>query len=137
MGQADPTVRDPAERSGLHDLPDGDGRAVVQAGQGDGQRDAGAVAGRDDLLALGDGRGQQLLGEDVFAGRRGPHHDVAVHVGAGGDHHGVDVVAGEERVEIRNEFDPEGVGAGPTAPGVVVPDRDQLGVRAAATVSLA
>jgi hypothetical protein len=128
VGQPDPAVGQFTQRTAGEDLADLGGVAVIQPGQRDDQLHVVLVGRRDDLLGFGDGRRQQLLGEDVLARPRGRHHHVPMPAGLGGDGHGVDVVPGQQGIKIIGEFDAEVLGAGGTTLGVVVVHGDELGV---------
>ena len=100
VGDPHAPVGQRAERAGGQHVVHGERGAVVEPRERDDERDAGRVRRGDDLLRLGDRRGEHLLAEDVLAGGGGAHDDVAVRGRLGGDGDGVDVVAGEQRVEI-------------------------------------
>ena len=78
----------------------------------DRQADAGGATGGDHLGAFGGGLGHRLLDEQVLAGggRRERLGQVAGR--RRGEDDRVDVVAGEERVKVRLERDPEVGGQG-------------------------
>ena len=100
-----------------------------QAGQGDRQRDPGLLRRGDQLIALGDGGGEQLLGEDVLPRRDHLPEQIAVSGGRGGDGHAVEILPGQQRLEVQGVLDAELGGEPPAALLVVVPDGDELGVR--------
>ena len=87
------------------------------------------IGSGNDLLGLGDGRSEKLLGEDVLSSLSGAEHQRVVRGSRRRYGDRVDVVAGEQVVEIRNEARPDRVGAGSSPGGIVVPGRDELGVR--------
>src|SRR5690606_23017104 len=109
VGQAHARVGEAAQCAALEDLPQREGVAVGEAGQGDGDDDAGLVGRGEELLALGDGGGEQLLGEDVLAGGDDLAEHLAVHGGGGGDGDAVEVLAREQRVEVGDELGAEGL----------------------------
>ncbi len=121
---------DLAEFPGLDQIADHHDRRAVQEGVAGHQHDAGPIREVDQIEALGGGRGQRLLDEDVLAGLQCGRGQVVMRGHGRGDHHGVDAVIGDHLREVLRRAD------GGIAPfdrlerlGSQIADRDQLCVR--------
>ena len=100
--------------------------AIVETDHGQDAAGLRLAGGRGHGFGLGQGVGQRLLHEDVFArGERGDG-DLGVHKAGGADVDDVDVVAGDDRPPVRGGFRPAVPGCGVGNPGSVPPDDDPL-----------
>ena len=128
---AGPHEGDLAERAFRDHLLGEEHAGTASLGIADDEGDAGFLHGLLDVEAFGHGGREGLFGEDVFPGLRGFDEDVSVSGRRGVADHGVDVLPGEQSVEIRDELRAELFGPRLAPRLVVVPDRGDLRLAAA------
>ena len=88
--------------------------------------DARFLSRGDRCVCLLGGAGERLFDHAVFARFGGADDVFTVKLGFRGNANGIDVIAGEQLIQIGDEFDAEVIGRGLSALGVGVPDCDEI-----------
>ena len=126
VGVAGADQGDLAEGALFHHLLGELHAGTASLGIADDEGHAGLLHGLLHVQAFRHGGSQGLLGEDVLPGLRGLHQDVPVSRGGRVADNGLDVVPGQQGVQIGDEFRAQLLRPRLAARGVVVPYRDDL-----------